>query len=42
MCDERKNGIANEFHFFSIPTVEMFLKEIQGLCNFSSLKIVKI
>jgi hypothetical protein len=26
----------------SIPTVEMLQKEIQSLCNFSFLKIVKI
>jgi hypothetical protein len=26
----------------SIPIVEMLQKEIQSLCNFSSLKIVKI
>jgi hypothetical protein len=26
----------------SIPTVEMLPKEIQSLCNFSFLKIVKI
>jgi hypothetical protein len=26
----------------SIPTVEMLKKEIQSLCNFSFLKIVKI
>jgi hypothetical protein len=30
------------FNFFSIPKVEMLLKEIQSLCNFSFLKIVKI
>jgi hypothetical protein len=30
------------FKFFSIPAVEMLQKEIQSLCNFSFLKIVKI
>jgi hypothetical protein len=37
-----KKGIANEFQIFSIPTVEMLHQEIQSLCNFSFLKIVKI
>jgi hypothetical protein len=39
---KEKKGIANEFLFFSIPTVEMLQKEIQSLCNFSFLKIVQI
>jgi hypothetical protein len=30
------------FSFFSIQTVEMLQEEIQSLCNFSFLKIVKI
>jgi hypothetical protein len=30
------------FDFFSIPIMEMMQKEIQSLCNFSFLKIVKI
>jgi hypothetical protein len=30
------------FEFFSIPMVEMLKEEIQSLCNFSFLKIVKI
>jgi hypothetical protein len=30
------------FNFLSIPTVEMLKEEIQSLCNFSFLKIVKI
>jgi hypothetical protein len=31
-----------KFQIFSIPMVEMLWKEIQSLCNFSFLKIVKI
>jgi hypothetical protein len=42
VCDKRKNGIANKFQLFWIPMVEMLQKEIQSLCNFSFLKIVKI
>jgi hypothetical protein len=34
--------MLTNFNFFSIPMVEMLLKEIQSLCNFSFLKIVKI
>jgi hypothetical protein len=40
-----KKGIANEFQMDikrPIPTVKMLQKEIQSLCNFSFLKIVKI
>jgi hypothetical protein len=37
-----KKGIANEFQFLFIPTVEMLQEEIQNLCNFSFLKLVKI
>jgi hypothetical protein len=37
---EEKEMLTN-FDFFSIPTVEMLHQEIQSLCNFSFLKIVK-
>jgi hypothetical protein len=37
-----KTELLTNFKFFSIPTVEMLQKEIQSLCNFSFLKIVKI
>jgi hypothetical protein len=37
-----KMELLTNFKFFSIPTVEMLHKEIQSLCNFSFLKIVKI
>jgi hypothetical protein len=37
-----KTELLTNFKFFSIPTVEMLHKEIQRLCNFSFLKIVKI
>jgi hypothetical protein len=30
------------FDFFSIPTVEMLQEEIQSLCNFSFLKLLKL
>jgi hypothetical protein len=39
---KEKNGIANKFQIFFIPMVEMLQKEIQNICNFSFLKIVKI
>jgi hypothetical protein len=39
---KEKKGIANEFRFFSIPTMEMLQEEIQSLYNFSFLKNVKI
>jgi hypothetical protein len=38
---EKKELLMN-FKFFSIPTVEMLKGEIQSLCIFSFLKIVKI
>jgi hypothetical protein len=34
--------LLTNFNFFFIPMVEMLHKEIQSLCNFSVLKIVKI
>jgi hypothetical protein len=37
-----KMELLTNFNFFSIPTVEMLPKDIQSLCNFSFLKIVKI
>jgi hypothetical protein len=37
-----KTELLTNFNFVSIPTVEMLQKEIQSLCNFSFLKIVKI
>jgi hypothetical protein len=37
-----KMELLTNFKFFFIPTVEMLPKEIQSLCNFSFLKIVKI
>jgi hypothetical protein len=39
---KRKTELLTNFNFFSIPMVEMLPKEIQSLCNFSFLKIVKI
>jgi hypothetical protein len=39
---KEKKELLTNFKFFPIPTVEMLLKEIQSLCNFSFLKIVKI
>jgi hypothetical protein len=41
MKEKRKELLTN-FKFFFIPTVEMLHQEIQSLCNFSFLKIVKI
>jgi hypothetical protein len=38
---EKKELLMN-FDYFSIPMVEMLYQEIQNLCNFSFLKIVKI
>jgi hypothetical protein len=38
----KEKKLLRNFKFFFIPTVEMLLKEIQSLCNFSFLKIVKI
>jgi hypothetical protein len=37
-----KTELLTNFKFFSIPMVKMLQKEIQSLCNFSLLKIVKI
>jgi hypothetical protein len=39
---KEKNELLTNFNLFSIPTVEMLQEEIQSLCNFSFLKIVKI
>jgi hypothetical protein len=39
---KEKMELLTNFDFFSIPTVEMLQEEIQSLCNFSFLKIVKI
>ena len=37
-----KTELLTNFYFSSIPTIEMLHKEIQSLCKFSFLKIVKI
>jgi hypothetical protein len=37
-----KKELLTNFKFFFIPMVEMLQKEIQSLCNFSFLKIVKM
>jgi hypothetical protein len=37
-----KTDLLTNFKFFSIPKVEMLQKEVQSLCNFSFLKIVKM
>jgi hypothetical protein len=37
-----KTELLTNFKKNSIPTVEMLQKEIQSLCNFSFLKIVKV
>jgi hypothetical protein len=39
---KEKKELLTNFDFFSIPIVEMLHQEIQSLCNFSFLKIVKI
>jgi hypothetical protein len=39
---KEKTKLLTNFNFFLIPTVEMLQKEIQSLCKFSFLKIVKI
>jgi hypothetical protein len=39
---KRKMELLMNFILFFNPTVEMLLKEIQSLCNFCFLKIVKI
>jgi NRPS condensation-like uncharacterized protein len=38
---EKKEMLMN-FNLFFIPIVEMLQEEIQSLCNFSFLKIIKI
>jgi hypothetical protein len=38
----KKKGIANKFFLNFIPMMEMLQEEIQSLCSFSFLKIVKI
>jgi hypothetical protein len=38
---EKKELLMN-FNYFFIPTVEMLQEEIQSLCNFFFLKIVRI
>jgi hypothetical protein len=38
---KEKTEFLTNFKFCLIPTVEMLQKEIQSLCNFSFLKIVK-
>jgi hypothetical protein len=37
-----KMELLTNFKKFPIPIVEMLQEEIQSLCNFSSLKIVRI
>jgi hypothetical protein len=39
---KEKTELVTNFKIFLIPTVEMLQKEIQSLCNFSFLEIVKI
>jgi hypothetical protein len=39
---KEKKELLTKFNFFLIPMVEMLEEEIQSLCNFSFLKIVKI
>jgi hypothetical protein len=39
---KEKKELLTNFEFFLIPMVEILQKEIQSLCNFSFLKIVKI
>jgi hypothetical protein len=39
---KEEKELQKNFNFFPIPTVEMLQEEIQSLCNFSFLKIVKI
>jgi hypothetical protein len=38
---KEKKELLTNFNFISIPMVEMLKEEIQSLCNFSFLKIVK-
>jgi hypothetical protein len=39
---KKKEELLMNFDFLLIPTVEMLHQEIQSLCNFSFLKIVKL
>jgi hypothetical protein len=39
---KEKKELLKKINFFPIPMVEMLQEEIQSLCNFSFLKIVKI
>jgi hypothetical protein len=39
---KEKKELLTNFDFFPIPTAKMLQEEIQSLCNFSFLKIVKI
>jgi hypothetical protein len=39
---KEKKELLTNVNFFFIPIVEMLQKDIQSLCNFSFLKIVKI
>jgi flagellar biosynthesis protein FlhB len=39
---KEKKELLTNFNFFFIPMVEMLQEEIQSLCKFSFLKIVKI
>jgi hypothetical protein len=39
---KEKKELLTKFNLFFIPMVEMLQEEIQSLCNFSFLKIVKI
>jgi hypothetical protein len=39
---KEKMELLTNFKFFPIPIVKLLPKEIQSLCNFSFLKIVKI
>jgi hypothetical protein len=39
---KEKKELLTNFEIFFIPIVEMLQKEMQSLCNFSFLKIVKI
>jgi hypothetical protein len=39
---KEKKELLTNFKFFLIPMVERLQEEIQSLCNFSFLKIVKI
>jgi hypothetical protein len=39
---KEKKELLTKFNFFFLPIVEIVEEEIQSLCNFSFLKIVKI